>query len=961
MNKKFLSAILFGVLMVTSTGTFVSCKDYDDDIDELNKKVEANQTAIAELQSKINSGEWVDEVTSTANGIIVKLGNGTEYPITNGTNGTNGAAGVSPKIIVEDGYIKVSHDNGATYTNLIALSDLKGEPGTSGSTVTPKFSVGEDGHLYVQYGEDETTKKDLGLNVNGIFYVEKEATVEIYMPKKTGATTAYDTLILPKVVGYVTSLVHNPNIISPKFGDIIFFPVIATDYGKIAKEADKTYTFDVLNESQYATIYKGWADVEYTVNPNSVADYTTVGFLNRQVAVTRAVSKNITFEATPEKGILAVSAQGFDFVNNDNKYDDPNGDKADNRYAEEADMIAFQVKNKNADENIVTSDYATAKRLVVEQRNINIEFIEDEDDDAVEIQKLHGFTIDNLSTEAKTNAFLTGIEPNLKVSFATPSSKPLHLKPLLESCVEQFYTNISDDVNKGHATLAELGFKNLSLEFAAVNYKNAEVQQTKDYLELTGDAVSFDQNNTAAGYREPVIKVSLYGEENGSKLLITEKLLKIQVVSVLQGDLVENEAVGPWTLHCATAEGTVGGVMTYSAVNMDKYFNLCKFDKNMFLSTYGTPAVTFTKDGVAYTTGDITVDGTMRVNATDGQNYLKFGIKSTVAAGAYVAKIVYTVATGNTSAPYKTITINAAFNVVYPANGPLVANTNMWNSDKQMEIRPADYTTGKAEYKGIIENGFNDFTEVLSSCPEAEATLHFDVYEKATQKVNDVLVSSVVTIEKDATGKHVITLAHNTDGKNLVNKAVRLRAWVTFNDATANHAKNADVKVDLTNSHIFEVKFVKPINTKNEDMSSKLWLVDLKDELAVSLSSFFDIYNFQGTTNGMIWDNIEGWKSTTLRGYNEVKVTYALADNQPNLNKERVVLDSATGTVQWKKSQSNPGETVPEGNVQPIKFVATVAHYWGVEKVEITVDVKDATKAVPATTDIKHIPDGTKY
>ena len=42
MNKKFLSAILFGALMASSTGTFVSCKDYDDDIkdlqEELNKK-----------------------------------------------------------------------------------------------------------------------------------------------------------------------------------------------------------------------------------------------------------------------------------------------------------------------------------------------------------------------------------------------------------------------------------------------------------------------------------------------------------------------------------------------------------------------------------------------------------------------------------------------------------------------------------------------------------------------------------------------------------------------------------------------------------------------------------------------------------------------------------------------------------------------------------------------------------
>lgn len=39
MNKKFLSAVLFGALMVTSTGTFVSCKDYDDDIDQINNKL----------------------------------------------------------------------------------------------------------------------------------------------------------------------------------------------------------------------------------------------------------------------------------------------------------------------------------------------------------------------------------------------------------------------------------------------------------------------------------------------------------------------------------------------------------------------------------------------------------------------------------------------------------------------------------------------------------------------------------------------------------------------------------------------------------------------------------------------------------------------------------------------------------------------------------------------------------
>ena len=44
MNKKFLSAVLFGALMVSSTGTFVSCKDYDDDITNLQDQIDQQKT-----------------------------------------------------------------------------------------------------------------------------------------------------------------------------------------------------------------------------------------------------------------------------------------------------------------------------------------------------------------------------------------------------------------------------------------------------------------------------------------------------------------------------------------------------------------------------------------------------------------------------------------------------------------------------------------------------------------------------------------------------------------------------------------------------------------------------------------------------------------------------------------------------------------------------------------------------
>ena len=62
MNKKFLSAILFGALMVTSTGTFVSCKDYDDDIDEINGKIDKIETTLSELEPKIGD-KGVSSVT----------------------------------------------------------------------------------------------------------------------------------------------------------------------------------------------------------------------------------------------------------------------------------------------------------------------------------------------------------------------------------------------------------------------------------------------------------------------------------------------------------------------------------------------------------------------------------------------------------------------------------------------------------------------------------------------------------------------------------------------------------------------------------------------------------------------------------------------------------------------------------------------------------------------------------
>ena len=72
MNKKFLSAILFGALMVTSTGTFVSCKDYDEDIENLQGQIDklATKDELASQVATLNAA--LSAASSSASDAIAK-------------------------------------------------------------------------------------------------------------------------------------------------------------------------------------------------------------------------------------------------------------------------------------------------------------------------------------------------------------------------------------------------------------------------------------------------------------------------------------------------------------------------------------------------------------------------------------------------------------------------------------------------------------------------------------------------------------------------------------------------------------------------------------------------------------------------------------------------------------------------------------------------------------------------
>lgn len=101
MNKKYLSVILFGALMLGTTGTFTSCKDYDDDINQINKELTDIKSAISELQSKVDNGKYVTNITKEGEGIKITW-NDNSTSVIETIKGDKGADGTIVTII--DGY-----------------------------------------------------------------------------------------------------------------------------------------------------------------------------------------------------------------------------------------------------------------------------------------------------------------------------------------------------------------------------------------------------------------------------------------------------------------------------------------------------------------------------------------------------------------------------------------------------------------------------------------------------------------------------------------------------------------------------------------------------------------------------------------------------------------------------------------------------------------------------------------
>lgn len=93
MNKKYFSVLLMGAMTVATVGTVTSCKDYDDDISNLQEQIDKLSQTIKNIQTQIDNGAILTSVTPTENGMTITLnqnGQSKSYTISNGKDGQNG-------------------------------------------------------------------------------------------------------------------------------------------------------------------------------------------------------------------------------------------------------------------------------------------------------------------------------------------------------------------------------------------------------------------------------------------------------------------------------------------------------------------------------------------------------------------------------------------------------------------------------------------------------------------------------------------------------------------------------------------------------------------------------------------------------------------------------------------------------------------------------------------------------
>ena len=354
-----------GALTLASVSTFTSCKDYDDDINNLQSQIDALSKTLSELQTKINDGSILKSVESDGNGGIIvtvtKNGKDTSYNIKQGVQGAAGKDGDVWKI-GENGYW-YKNDTKTEYYALGTKGD-KGEAGTAGKDGKYYVPNPNTGTFWI-YGDGDKDAYD-----SKIVYTATNADV-------ITAVWDNDNLTLTNVAGApgkkvvvslssaLKSLVFDPDFY---YAGIEAFDFATYKYNPAtvkAVDADGDYSKDAPTVAGDAFTYAPDLAATYFLNPsnakmsNDAAKYSFIAY-NKDYVSRAAADYGSTFKVESAdlttKGKVTVHAK----YNGNAIKDLANGDKVT--------VLALQY---TSGDSVVTSDFAAIKASTYDKLVLN--------------------------------------------------------------------------------------------------------------------------------------------------------------------------------------------------------------------------------------------------------------------------------------------------------------------------------------------------------------------------------------------------------------------------------------------------------------------------------------------------------------------------------------------------------------------------------------------------------------
>jgi len=179
MKQKILGFLLMGAFAIASMSTFVSCKDYDDDINGLRDQINKVNTTIDDLKASFVSGVAIKDVAKSGSSLVFTMSDGTTRTIEN-ADGKDGKDAVVWTIGTDGFWYQ---DGVKTAYKAVGTDGVDGKDGAAGKdgVAGKDGAAGKDG----VDGKDGADGKDADIwtpGTDGYWYKNGVITAQMWAP-----------------------------------------------------------------------------------------------------------------------------------------------------------------------------------------------------------------------------------------------------------------------------------------------------------------------------------------------------------------------------------------------------------------------------------------------------------------------------------------------------------------------------------------------------------------------------------------------------------------------------------------------------------------------------------------------------------------------------------------------------------------------------------------------------------